>query len=65
MISGKLNKSRQQTLQRDSRHKLLQKRAELLKDIGGMSHDDFVALLEIFDDKLAKISQTAKQKETK
>lgn len=57
MISEKLNKSRQKTLSQDNRGKLLDKRAELLKGIGEMEHDDFVALLEIFDKKLETISK--------
>ncbi len=57
MISNKLNISRQKTLLGDYRAKLLKKRAELLKEVGEMTHDDFVALLEIFDRKLENINE--------
>ena len=50
---------RQQIL--NYRQKLLDKKAELLKDIGGMAHDDFVALLEILDKKLEKINEKNKK----
>ncbi len=56
MISKRLIKSRQKTLLQDYRCRLLDKREKLLKGIGEMEHDDFVALLEIFDKKLETIS---------
>jgi len=64
MISDKLNISRQKTLLKDYRANLLQKRAELLKEVGEMAHDDFVALLEIFDQKLENINKQFNKAET-
>lgn len=61
MINEKLNISRQKTLLKDYHQKLLDKKAELLKDIGEMAHDDFVALLEILDKKLEKINEKKKE----
>ena len=57
MIRNQLSISRQKTFLEDYRAKLLTKRAELLNEVGVMGHDDFVALLEIFDLKLQNINK--------
>jgi cytoplasmic iron level regulating protein YaaA (DUF328/UPF0246 family) len=63
MAHNKLDSTRQKTLLKHYRDKLIQKRADLLKRIGEMAHDDFVALLEIFDKKLEKIKEKFNQTE--
>ena len=57
MNHNKLNISRQKMLLVDYRAKLLAKRTKLLKEVGQMAHDDFVVLLEIFDQKLENINK--------
>jgi len=57
MTSSKLNQTRQKTLLKHYRQMLMEKRAALLRKIGEMAHDDFVALLEIFDKKLERIKE--------
>ena len=63
MTQDKLDTNQQKTLLKRYRDKLIEKRADLLKRIGEMTHDDFVALLEIFDKKLEKIKDKFNQPE--